>query len=159
MAADVTQGPRAHGALVTPGHGSGGVDAVVAPVAAVEVVDLAQVALGDEFGELGHSGVAAVGEAHAGDDAGFFLGLGHGAGALERVRQGLLAQDVLAGLDEGLGDLAVQGVAHHDGDDVNVRVLSHCPPVVHGALVAVALSGVLGEGEVGVGDGVQTDLR
>ena len=116
-------------------------------------------ALGDEFGELGHSGVAAVGEAHAGDDAGFFLGLGHGAGALERVRQGLLAQDVLAGLDEGLGDLAVQGVAHHDGDDVNVRVLSHCPPVVHGALVAVALSGVLGEGEVGVGDGVQTDLR
>ena len=159
VAADVTQGPRAHGALVTPGHGSGGVDAVVAPVTAVEVVDLAQVALGDEFGELGHSGVAAVGEAHAGDDAGFFLGLGHGAGALERVRQGLLAQDVLAGLDEGLGDLAVQGVAHHDGDDVNVRVLSHCPPVVHGALVAVALSGVLGEGEVGVGDGVQTDLR
>ena len=45
VAADVAQGPRAHGALVAPGHGGGGVDAVVAPVAAVEVVDLAQVAL------------------------------------------------------------------------------------------------------------------
>ena len=66
---------------------------------------------------------------------------------------------MFAGLDEGLGDLAVQGVTHHDGDDVDVRVLSHCPPVVHGSLVAVALGGVLGEGEVGIGDGVQTDLR
>lgn len=157
MAADVAQGPRAHGALVAPGHGGGGVHAVVAPVAAVEVVDLAQVTLGDELGELGHGGVAAVGEADGGDDAGPLLGPRHGAGGLERVRQGLLAQDVLAGLDEGLGDLAVQGVAHHDGDDVDVRVLGHGAPVVHGPLVAVALGGVLGEGEVGIGDGAQAD--
>ena len=129
----------------------------VAPVAAVEVVELAQVALGDEFGELGHGGVAAVGEADAGDDAGLLLGLRHGSCAFKCVRQGLLAQDVFAGLDEGLGDLVVQGVAHHDGDDVDVRILGHCPPVVHGALVAVALGGVLGEGEIGIGDGVQTD--
>ena len=123
------------------------------------MVDLAQVALGDELGELGHSGVAAVGEAHAGDDAGLLLHLRHGAGGLERVRQGLLAQDVLAGPDEGLGDLAVQGVSHHDGDDIDVRVLGHDAPVVDGALVAVALGGVLGEGEAGVGDGVQADRR
>ena len=60
---------------------------------------------------------------------------------------------------KGLGDLAVQGVAYHDGDDVDVRVLGHGAPVVHGVFVAVALGGVLGEGEVGVGDGVQTDRR
>ena len=138
--------------------GGGRVDAVVAPVAAVEVVDLAQVSLGDELGELGHGGVAAVGEADGGDDAGLLLGRGHGAGVLQGVRQGLLAQDVLARADHGLGDLAVQGVAHHDGDDVDAGVVGHVAPVGDGSLVAVALGGVRGEGLVGVGDGGQADL-
>ena len=65
---------------------------------------------------------------------------------------------MLAGFNHGLGDFAVQGVAHHDGNNVNVGVFGHGPPVGYGLVVAVALGGVACERLIGVRDGGQVDL-
>jgi hypothetical protein len=51
---------------------------------------------------------------------------------------------VLARADHGLGDLAVQGVADDDRDDIDLGILGDLAPVVDGLLIAVALRGVLG---------------
>lgn len=59
---DVAQGLRAHGVFVAPGHGDGGGHSEVAPVVAVEVVELAQVALGDELGGVLGEGKVGVGD-------------------------------------------------------------------------------------------------
>ena len=91
------------------------------------MVDLSEVSSGDEVGELGDGRVAAVGEADGGDDVGLLLGRGHGASGLQ-----------------GLGDLAVQGVADDDRDDIDLGILGDLAPVVDGLLIAVALRGVLG---------------
>ena len=65
---------------------------------------------------------------------------------------------MLAGGEQAFDDLAVQVVGDHDADGVDVGRVGDRAPVVLGALVAVALGGVVGDGFVGVGDGDQAHV-
>ena len=85
------------------------------------------------------------------------LQLHHRLGVLHRPRQRLLAQHVLAGGDQRLGDRAVQRVADHDAHRVDRRVLGDGLPARQRLLVAVAARAVLGQRDVGVGDRGQPD--
>ncbi len=156
VGADVREGPAAQRTGEAPGQGTARVARVVAVVATLDQRQRPQVAVRDVLGDAGHGGVAAIGEADAGHDArlarGALLELGHGAPVLERAGQRLLAEHVLAGAHQGLGDRAVQVVADDDRDDVDVGVVDDLLPAAHGLVVAVAPCAVLGEREVGVGD-------
>src|SRR5699024_12027276 len=78
----------------------------------------------------------------------------HGLGIGDGVGQRLLAQDVLAGRQQGLDDLPVQGVRDDDADDVDVLGVDDVVPVGVMAGVAEALSGRGGEvcGDIADGD-------
>ncbi len=159
MGADVTQGAGSHRALVAPGDRNIRVGAVIAPVPPLELHHLAERPAVGQLGDLGDRGVTTVTEADSGDDVGPGLDLGHRLRVLEVVGERLLAEDVLTGLDQGLGDLAVQPVGHHDRDDVDVVGGDDVVPAGGGPLVAVGLGRGLGEGEVGVADRGEADIR
>lgn len=159
MRADVAQRAGTHRAAVAPCDRHLRVGPVVAPIASVEVQDLAERPAVGQLRDLGDRRVATVTEADA-RDHGRVGGLGsHGGGVVEVVTQRLLAQHVLTGRHQGQGDLAVQLVGHHDRDDVDVVGLDDLMPVGGGALVAVAVGGIGGEGQIGVADGRQSHLR
>jgi hypothetical protein len=77
----------------------------------------------DEPAERGGARRPAEGETDADHRAGVPGDVRHGAGVLEGVAQRLLAQHVLAGSDQALHDLAVQGIGHSHTDDVDIGVL------------------------------------
>ena len=62
----------------------------------------------------------------------------HRLGVLDARRERLLAEHVLAGLEQTLDDLAVQRVGDDDADDVDVGRLRDRLPARLGALVAEA---------------------
>jgi hypothetical protein len=82
-------------------------------------------------------------------------GLPVGDGRGER----LLAQHVLVRRQQGLDDLAVQRVRHHDTDGVDVGGVDDGFPVRLRAFVAVPPRGIDGERLVGVSDGDQSHVR
>lgn len=119
-----------------------------------------QEALPGEARELGDPGIAPERVAGGEDQAGVTgLEVRHLAGALERVRQRLLTQDVLAGLGEGDRDLPMQGVADDDRHDVDLGILHDLLPGAVGLLIPVTPGRILGEGGVGVRDGPQAHRR
>ena len=101
----------------------------------------------------------AVGVADGGDPVGTVGRGDHRLGVGERAGQRLLAEHVLARGEQTLDDLAVQVVGDHDAHRVDVGCVGDRPPVVLGALVAVALGGVVGDRGVGVRDGDQAYIR
>src|SRR5688500_8083928 len=110
MAADVGECPRSRGSLVPPTDGPLRVACVLAPVPAVDVQDAPQDAGGDELVECGNARRPADGEADA-DHSGSAAGeVRHGACILEVVAQRLFAEHVLAGSDQTLNDLTMQGI-------------------------------------------------
>ena len=150
VAADVGEGPGARAALVPPRHRRLRAAGVVAPVAAVEVRHLAELGA-HEVTDGCDGGLAAVDERRARDQIGVRRrGVRHGPGVLERVRERLLAQHVLAGGEEGLDDLAVQRVGDDHADDVDVVGVEQRTPVGAVPLVAVACRRVRGGRLVGV---------
>jgi hypothetical protein len=158
VAADVRQRPRPRAALVAPAHRRARVDPVVAPVVAVEVQGPADGPGGDLVADGGDGRGAAEHEPDAGLPS---RGLGrrhHGLGVLCGRGHRLLAQDMLAGGQQALHDLAVQEVGHDHADHVDVRRLGQGPPVVLGPLVPVAPGRIRGERLVDVGDRDQPDL-
>ena len=107
---------------------SGAVGIVREEDAAV-VVDVADRAGGDQAAGVRDGGREAVAEAHRVDDAGLPGGLGDGDRLVDPAADGLLHPQVLAGLDDGGGDLAVEGVRRGDADHVDGRVLDDGAPV------------------------------
>jgi hypothetical protein len=105
----------------------------------------------------GDRGVAAVRVPDRGHDVRALLQLDHRPGVLQGAGERLLAQDVLAGRYQRLGDRPVQGVADHDAHRVDRGIVGDLLPAVHGLLEAVPVGGVVGEFLVGVGDGGQPD--
>ena len=159
MAADVGEGAGAGAPLVAPGHRRLGAARVVAPVAAVEVRHLAELAV-QQVAYRGDRRLAAVDEADAAHEVGVGLGGGdHGGRVLEARREGLLAQHVLARGEQRLDDLAVEVVGDDDADDLHVVRLEQFAPVGAVALVAVALGCVLGHALVRVDHGGIPDGR
>ncbi|MEG8037531.1 hypothetical protein QP157_20095 [Sphingomonas sp. LR61] len=69
---------------------------------------------------------------------------GHRLGLFDGVRERLLAQDVLAGLERGDRDLDVRRSGRHDVDDVDVRVGHDGAPVGRRSLPAVLHASGLG---------------
>jgi hypothetical protein len=59
---------------------------------------------------------------------------------------------VLSGGEQSFDDFAVQVVGDHDAHRIDVLRLGDRMPVVFGALIAVPLGGVVGDGGVGVGN-------
>ena len=159
VAADVGERAGAGSAAVAPGDRRGRVQRVVAPVVPVEMHQLAERAGGEFAPDLLDGRRSAIGVADGGHPVGS-LGRGdHRLGVGQRARQRLLAQHVLACGQQSLDDLAVQMVGHHDAHRVDIRRIGDRAPVVFGALVAVALGGVVGDGGVGVGDRDQPHVR
>ena len=159
VAADVGQGPGPGPAAVAPGDRRRRVERVVAPVAAVEVHEFAQRARGQFTPDMFDGRRPAVGVADGGD-AVAALGRGHHRlGIGQRTGQRLFAQYVLARGDQSLDDLPMQMIGDNDAHRVDVRRIGDGAPVVLGALIAVTLGGVVGDGSVGIGDGDQPHIR
>jgi len=153
VAADVGERAGAGGAAVAPGHGCPRAARVVAPVASVEVGDLAEL-VADEVADRGDGRLTAIDEAGARDEVRVGGGRGgHGLRVDEGVGQGLLAQDVLACGEELFDELAVKGIGDDDADDLDVVGLEQRPPVGPGPFVAVARGGVRGDRLIRVDDG------
>jgi hypothetical protein len=133
VGADVTEGARAGRVLVeTPGHRAVLVREPVLQVVRAHLPDLTEPPLLDELtGECDrrHAAVAeADHRAHAG--TGCPLGrLRHPNGLLHRVRQGLLAEHVLACVEGCDGDLGMRVARRADVDDVDGRVVDDTAPV------------------------------
>ena len=159
VGADVAERARAHAALEPPAQRAARVAGVVAPVAGVEGGQLAQLAVADVVADRGDGRGPAIAVADGGDGLAGLLQLDHRPGVLHRPRQRLLAQHVLAGGDQCLGDRPVQRVADHDAHRVDRRVLGDGLPARQRLLVAVPARAVLGERDVGVGDRGQPDRR
>ena len=138
VAADVGQGAGAGSALVAPGHRTLRVGGVVAPVARVEVQDVAEGAVLHQVAQRSDTGGPAVGEADAGHGAGGVGRLDHRAGVVEGVAERLLAEHVLAGRQQPLDHLPVQPVGHHDTHHVDAGVLRERLPGRVVALVTEA---------------------
>ena len=83
VASDVGQRTGAGAALVAPAHRRGGAEAVVGPVAAAEVQDVAEGAVLDEVADVGDAGGPAEGEADPGDGWTVAGSVGHGAGVFQ----------------------------------------------------------------------------
>ena len=159
VAADVGQCAGARPAAVTPRDRRRRVQRVVAPVAAVEMHEFAQCARGQFPPDLFDGRRPPVGVADGGD-AVTALGRGHHRlGIGQRTGQRLFAQHVLARGDQPFDDLAMQMVGDNDTHRIDVGRLCDGAPVVLGALVPVALGGVVGHGGVGIGDGDQPHVR
>jgi hypothetical protein len=158
-AADVPECAGAGTALEAPAQRPVRVGGVVAPVAAAEQREVAQLTALDVVTDRGDGGGAPEGVPDGGHDVGGALQLGHRAGVLERPGEGLLAQHVLARGDQRLGDRPVQRVADDDADGVDRRVLGDGLPAGERLLVAVPAGGVLAERDVGVGYRGQADRR
>ena len=136
--ADVTERTGPHAALEPPAQRAARVTRVVAPVAGVQRGQLAQLAVADVVADRGDRRGTPVAVPDRGDDLALLLQLHHRLGVLHRPRQRLLAQHVLAGRDQRLGDRAVQRVADHDAHRVDRRVLGDGLPARQRLLVAVA---------------------
>ena len=159
MAADVGERAGARGSLVPPADRPLRVARVVAPVPAVDVQDATQRARGDELAEGGDARRPAEGEADADHRVGVAGDVRHGAGVLEGVAQRLLAEHVLAGSDQPLHDLAMQGVGHDHADDIDVGVLRNRLPGGVGALVPEAAGRERAELRTDIADGDEPQVR
>ena len=117
--------------LEPPRQGCLGVVQPVLQVGGTDLADLADSTGPDEIAGESRRRHPAVGEPDHGEDVrpGPFSGLGHRRGLLEGVRQWLLAQHVLAGLQCGDGHLGVRAAGGHDVHHVDVLTLDGGPPV------------------------------
>ena len=101
--------------------------------AAAVVRDLAELARGDQLAHVAHQRRPAVVVTDPGGHAGAACGALGPHGLLGRAADGLLAEDVLAGLRGRLDHLHVDHVRRRDVDDVDGRVVHHAPPVLRAA--------------------------
>ncbi len=159
MAADVGERAGARGSLVPPADRALRVARVVAPVPGVDVQDPTQRAGGDQFAEGSDARRSAEGEADPDHRVGAAGDVRHRASVLEVVAQRLLAEHVLAGGDQALHHLAVQGVGHDHADDIDVGVLRDRLPGGVGALVPEAPGRQRAELRADVADGDEPQVR
>jgi hypothetical protein len=110
-------------------------------VRAAEVDDLANGTLVDELLGVRDGRRAAVVERHGVHHSGPGDGLEHGPSFGGAARQGFLADDVLARLRRGDGDVRVQVIGCGDIDDIDRVVLKDAAPIAGPAFVAEALGG------------------
>ena len=159
VAADVGERAGARRSLVPPAHRPLRVARVVAPVAAVDVQDATQRAGGDEFAEGSNAWRPAEGKANADYRVSAAGEVRHGAGVLEVVAERLLAEHVLAGSDQPLHDLTMQGVGHDHADDIDVGVLGNRLPGGVVALISETPGGERAELGTDVADGDEPQVR
>ena len=117
------------------------------------MVGLADVAGFDEVGDVPHGGDEAVGEGGHVTDVGLVGGVEHLPRLGEAHGDGLLAEDVLAGLRGGDGDGGVGDVGGGDDDGVDAGVLEDVLVVGEGGAEAGLLLGAIEDGGVGVAEG------
>jgi hypothetical protein len=86
------------------------------------------------------------------DARGFVCRLDHGAGVVQAAAERLLAEHVLPGGEQALGDLPVQLVGDHDADHVYVVVGGDRPPGGVVAFVPESPCGGFGQRRVHIGD-------
>ena len=159
VAADVGECARSRCSLVPPTDRPLRVARVVAPVPAVDVQDATQHAGGDELAESSNARRPAEGEADADHRVSAAGEVRHGAGVLEVVAQRLLAEHVLAGSDQPLHDLPMQGVGHDHADDIDVGVLGNRLPGSVVALVPETPGSERAELGTDVSDGDEPQVR
>ena len=135
---------------------------VVAPVLqerGPELPDVAQAAFPDQARDEGDGRDLAVVEVHGVDDARRLRRPAHPLGVGRGVRQGLLAEDVLAGRRRRDRHRGVQEVGRGDADHVDVGARDERLPVRRPFLEAEPLGGGPGERGVGLGYPAEADLR
>src|SRR5215218_341863 len=159
VAADVGECPRSRGSLVPPTDGPLRVACVVAPVPAVDVQNAPQHAGGDELVEGSNARRPAEGEADAHHSVSAAGEVRHGACILELVAQRLFAEHVLAGSDQTLNDLTMQGISHDHADEFDVGVLRNCLPGSVVALVSKTPGGERAELRTDVSDRDESQVR
>src|SRR5688572_24872437 len=159
VAADVSECPRSRGSLVPPTDGPPRVACVVTPVPAVDVQDATQHAGGDELVESSNARRPAEGEADADHSVSAAGQVRHGACILEVVAQRLFAEHMLAGSDQTLDDLTMQGIGHDHADDIDVGVLRNGLPGSVVALVAETPGSERAELRTNVPDGDESQAR
>ena len=149
VGADVAQRSGAGELLVQPpGHRRIRVGEPVLEVVGADLADLAHRTLGDQLPGVGQRRGAAVAEAAQGEGPARARLLRRGGrgrhlrGVLDRVRQRLLAQHVLAGRERRERDLVVRVPGGADVDHVDLRVLDHVLPAGGPGGEAEALGGL-----------------
>ncbi len=159
VGADVRQRPGPGRALIAPADRGVGAEAVVAPVVPVEVHRRPQHAAGHLLADGVDGRRPAEREPDRRDPVRLCRPVHHGLPVGHGRGQRLLAEHVLARVQQSLHDLAVQRVAHHHADRVDVGRLGNGLPARLRALVAVPPGDVDGERLVRVGDGHQPHVR
>src|SRR5829696_6269263 len=159
VAADVGECPRSRGSLVPPTDGPLRVARVVAPVPAVDVQDATQHAGGDELVESSNARRPAEGEADADHSVSATGQVRHGACILELVAQRLFAEHVLAGSNQTLNDLTMEGIGHDHADDIDVGVFGNGLPGSVVVLVSETPGSERAELGTDVSDGDESQVR
>ena len=116
-------------------------------------------AAADALARLAQGRVVAVGKRHGGDAAGGGRGVEEPARAGDVERERLLADDVLAGRQRGLGERQVQVVGRADVDDVDVVGAHELLGRGERAPDAELGGGLLGAGGRGGGDADDVGAR
>lgn len=121
-------------------------------------MDRADAAVPDDLRERGQRRHPPSAEAHGGDDAGLLGRAGHllGLGRVQAER--LLAEDVLAGLEQPRDDVDVGVVGQGQGGGLDLWAVDDLLDAGGGPLEAVLGGDGLRQGRVGLDEGVQTDV-
>ena len=101
----------------------------------------AERAVADPVPDGCNTGLALIGQADTGQRGCLLSQPGHFPGGSQCVRQGFLAQHVLAGLKKPFDHLQVQAVGYDDADHVNAGVTCDARQSVSPPLIAVAPGG------------------